>query len=113
MRSKFPSSAWGHANASSIRLRPSVYHKYSLQQLVHGQEPNISHLKIFGCAVYVPIAPPKRTKMGPQRKKRIYVGFVCPSTIKPMTGDLFNVRFSNCHFNETIFSSLGGEKVPK
>ena len=81
MRSKLPSSAWGHAiiHASSlIRLRPSAYHKYSPQQLVHGREPNISHLKIFGCAVYVPIAPPQRTKMGPQRRMGIYVGFECP-----------------------------------
>ena len=117
MRSKLPSSAWGHAiiHASSlIRLRPSAYHKYSPQQLVHGREPNISHLKIFGCAVYVPIAPPQRTKMGPQRRMGIYVGFECPSIIKylePMTGDLFNARFADCHFNETIFPSLGGEKV--
>ncbi|XP_057250106.1 uncharacterized protein LOC130591188 [Beta vulgaris subsp. vulgaris] len=32
------------------------------------KEPNISHLKVFGCAVYVPIAPPHRSKMGPQRR---------------------------------------------
>ncbi|GKE81204.1 hypothetical protein Tco_1551204, partial [Tanacetum coccineum] len=29
-------------------------HKYSPIQLASGQEPNISHLRIFGCAVYVP-----------------------------------------------------------
>ena len=117
MRSKLPSSAWGHAivhAASLIRLRPSAYHKYSPLQLVSGREPNISHLRVFGCAVYVPIAPPQRTKMGPQRRMGIYVGFESPSIIKylePMTGDLFTARFADCHFNETIFSSLGGEKV--
>ncbi len=45
---------------------------------------------------------------------RIYFGFECPSIIKylePMTGDLFNARFADCHFDETIFPSLGGEKV--
>ena len=117
MRSRLPSSAWGHAilhAASLIRLRPTAYHKFSPLQLVFGREPNVSHLKIFGCAVYVPIAPPQRTKMGPQRRLGIYVGFESPSIIKylePMTGDLFTARFADCHFNESIFSALGGEKV--
>ena len=68
MKSKLPPSAWGHAilhAATLIRLRPSANHEQSPLQLVFGKEPNISHLKIFGCSVYVPIAPPQRTKMGP------------------------------------------------
>ena len=83
-------------------------------QLVFGREPSISHLKIFGCAVYVPIAPPQRTKMGLQRRLGIYVGYESPSIIKylePMTGDLFTARFVDCYFNETVFPALGGEKV--
>ncbi|KAL0282394.1 UNVERIFIED_CONTAM: hypothetical protein Sangu_2952100 [Sesamum angustifolium] len=92
MRSKLPSSAWGHAilhATSLIRFRPTAYHKFSPLQLVSGREPNISHLKVFGCAVYVPIPPPQRTKMGPQRRLGIYIGFESPSIIKylePMTG---------------------------
>ena len=61
MRTKLPISLWGHAilhAAALIRIRPSAYNKYSPIQLAFGQEPNISYLKIFGCAVYVPIAPP-------------------------------------------------------
>ena len=68
MRSKLPSSAWGHAilhAAALIRLRPTASYKFSPLQLVSGREPNISHLKVFGCAVYVLIPPPQRTKMGP------------------------------------------------
>ncbi|KAG8475739.1 hypothetical protein CXB51_032489 [Gossypium anomalum] len=53
-------------------------------QIVYGQEPNISYLRTFGCVVYVPIAPPHRTKMGPQRRL-------------------------DCHFDESIFPILGGE----
>ena len=70
MREKLPISAWGailHA-AALIRIRPISYHEFSPLQLVHGQEPNISHLQFFGCAVYIPITPPHRTKMGPQRR---------------------------------------------
>ena len=74
-------------------------------QLVHGQESNIFHLRIFGCAVYVSIFP-QRTKIGPQRRLGIYVGYESPSIIKylePLTGNLLTTRFANCHFDESIF----------
>ncbi|KAD6794515.1 hypothetical protein E3N88_05411 [Mikania micrantha] len=99
--------------ATLIRIRPTSYHTSSPLQMVFGQEPNISHLRIFGCAAYVPIAPPQRTKMGPQRRLGIYVGYESPSIIKylePSTGDLFKARFGDCHFDETTFPTLGGDK---
>ena len=85
MRTMLPTSAWGHAilhEAALIRIRPTNYHEFSPLQLVFCREPNISHLRIFGCAVYVPITPPQRTKMGPQRRLGIYVGYESPSIIK-------------------------------
>ena len=114
MHSKLPTSAWGHAilhAASLIRIRPTNYHKFSPIQLVCGQEPNISHLRTFGCAIYIPISPPHRTKMGPQRRVGIYVGYESPSIVnylEPSTGDLFKARFDDCHFNESDFPTLGG-----
>ena len=69
-------------------------------------------MRIFGCAVYVPISPPQRTKMVSQRRLRIYVGFDFSSVIKyrePLMGDVFTGRFVDCHFNETDFSTLGEE----
>nr|AQY61295.1 Pol [Coffea arabica] len=116
MRSKLPSSAWGHAilhAATLVRISPTSYHTYSPLQLTFGYEPNISHLRIFGCAVYVPIAPPQRRKLGLQRRLGIYVGYESPSIIKymePLTGDLFTARFADCHFDESHFSTLGGDK---
>ena len=82
-------------------------------QLVLGQQPNIFHLRTFGYVVYLPIAPPQHTKMGPQRRLGIYTSFDTPSIIRylePLTGDVFKARFEDCHFNETIFPPLGGEK---
>ena len=41
------------------------------------------------------------------------MGFDSPSIIrylKPLTGDVFKTHFEDCHFNETIFPPLGGEK---
>jgi len=53
--------------------------------------------------------------MGHQRRLGIYIGFDSPSILRylePLTGDMFLARFANCHFNETVFPPLGGEKVP-
>jgi hypothetical protein len=111
-----PSSTWGHTilhAAALIRLIPTVSHKFSSLQLVSEREPNLSHLKNFSCAVYIPISPPQRTKMGPQRRLRIYIGFHSPSIIKYLellTGDVFTARFADCQFDETIFPILGEKK---
>ena len=56
MRTKYPISAWEHAimhAVALVRIRSTSYQKYSPSQVVFGQEPNIAHLRIFGCAVYV------------------------------------------------------------
>ncbi|PRQ53193.1 putative RNA-directed DNA polymerase [Rosa chinensis] len=116
MHTNLPVSAWGYAilhAATLIRLRPTATQSYSALQLVTGYEPNISHLRIFGCTIYVPITPPQRTKMGPQRRISIYVGYESPTIVRylePLTGDLFTARFADCHFDETVFPSLGGDK---
>ena len=42
------------------------------------------------------------------------MGFDSPSIIRylePLTGDMFTARFADCHFDETVFPSLGGEKI--
>jgi len=106
MKANLPMTTWGYAilhAAVLIRIRLTNYHKYSSLQLVFGQQPNISHLRIFGCVVYVPISPPKRTMMGPQRRLGIYVGYDSSSIIKyhePSTSDLFTARFADSHFDE-------------
>ena len=110
-----PTSCWGHAVLHAgdlIQLRPTAYHTASPLQLVRGDPPSISHLRKFGCVVYVPISPPKRTSMGPHRKMGIYVGYLSPSIIKylePLTGDLLTARYADCIFNEEHFPALGGE----
>ena len=58
----------------------------------------------------VPIAPPQQTKMGPQHRLDIYVGFDSPSIIrhsKPFIDDFF----LDCQFKETVFPLLWEEKV--
>ena len=72
-----------------------------------GFPPFVSHLQIFGCAVYVPIYPHYRRKLGPQRHLGIYVGFNSPSIIRylePTTGNLFTTRFADCQFDESTLT---------
>nr|AAM74357.1 Putative retroelement [Oryza sativa Japonica Group] len=116
LHSNLPTTCWGHAvlhAAALLQIRPTAYNVVSPMQLTRGYAPNISHLRKFGCAVYVPIPPPKRTSMGPHRKLGIYVGFESPSIIKflePLTGDLHTGRYADCIFNEDHFPALGGGK---
>ena len=119
MNCKLPTSCWGHTvlhAANLIQLRPTAYHETSPLQLVRVNPSSISHLRKFGCAVYVPISPPQRTSMGSHRKLGIYVGYSSPSIIKylePLTGDLFPACFADCIFNEDHFPALGGELYQK
>ena len=68
MKTKLLTFARGHVimhPTSLVCNLPTAYHKYSPSQLILGKKPNISYLRIFGCAVYVPIPPTQATKMGP------------------------------------------------
>lgn len=62
LQMQLPTSYWGHVffffhATALISVRPFAYKKYLLLQLVFGYPPNVSHLCISRCAVYVPIAP--------------------------------------------------------
>ena len=117
MKTKLSTSAWGHVMihaTSLVRIQLIAYHEYSPSQHVLGKQPNISHLRIFDCAVYVPIVPIQHTKMGSQQRLGIYVGFNSQFIIRylePLIGDVFTVHFADCHFDESIFPPLRGEKL--
>ena len=119
MRTKLPIYAWGHAilhAVALVRIRLTANHQQSPFQLVLGQIPNLSHLRVFGCFVQVPISLPQHTKTGPQRRSGTYISFDSPSIIKylePLTGDVFKARFVDCHFDKVNFPLLGGDKLPK
>ena len=117
MKTKLLTFAWGHAimhAASLVRILPTTYHEYLPSQLVLGKQPTIFHLRIFGYAFYVQIAPTQHIKMAPQRKLEIYVDIDSPSIIRylePSIGGVFTTQFADCHFNESVFPPLGVEKL--
>ena len=55
--------------------------------------------------------------MGAKRRLGIYVSFDSPSIIRYLellTEDVFTAYFMDCHFNDSVFPPLGGEKsVPE
>ncbi|MFN7685340.1 MAG: reverse transcriptase domain-containing protein, partial [Oligoflexia bacterium] len=118
LNSNLPLSCWGHAvlhAGALIRYRPSASMDMSPHQLVHGFAPNLAHLKVFGSAIYVPIPPHKRSKLGPRRILGIYVGFNSTSIaryLEQTTGELFMAHTSTCEFDETNFPSLLTEPRP-
>jgi hypothetical protein len=108
-----PTSCWGHAvlyAADLVQLCPTTYHIASPLQLVRGDQSSISHLRKFGCVVYMSIYIPKQNFMSSHRRMEIYVGYQSPSILKylePLTGDLFTIRFADCIFNDNHFLALG------
>ncbi|KAM1003140.1 hypothetical protein ACFX2C_003502 [Malus domestica] len=111
IRTKLSIVAWGHAilhAAKLVHLGPVATQQFSALQLVTEYEHDISHLRIFGCAVYMSISSPLHTKKGLQQRMGIYVRYDSLSIIRylePLTGNLFTAHFADCHFYETVLSS--------
>ena len=54
MKTKLPTSAWGHAImhvTALVRIRPTTYHEYSFSQLVLGKQSNISLTNLWLCNI--------------------------------------------------------------
>jgi hypothetical protein len=118
LQSNLPPTAWGHAilHASDLlNLRPATHTQCTPTAMATNTTPNISFLRSFGAAVYVPINPTKRTKLGPRRILGIYIGFESPSIIRyldPISGKPFTAKFSNCVFDENTFPKLQDSEKP-
>ena len=108
--------ARGHAiihATNLIHLRPTANQDLSSLQLFLCYQPNISHLRVFGCVVYVSLAPTHRTKLSPQCCLSIYVDFQYSfiiNYIETLTCEVCTARLADCHFNEDVFPPLEGEK---
>jgi hypothetical protein len=112
LHANLPVSLWGHAvlhAATLLRLRPTLLNVQTPSEMLSGRPPNVSHICVFGCQVWVPLPDPKRQKNGPQRQQGIYVGFDSPSIIRyldPQTTNMFRAKFLNCKFLENVFPKL-------
>jgi hypothetical protein len=57
------------------RLSHSALGLKTPEEMFTGKKPEVSHLKIFGCPVFIHIPKEKRNKLDPSGKKGIFVGY--------------------------------------
>ena len=74
-----PMHLWAEATRTAVYVHNIIYHSAlgfkTLEEMFTRKKPEASHLKIFGCPVYVHIPKEKRTKLDPSGKKGIFVGY--------------------------------------
>jgi transposase InsO family protein len=74
-----PMYLWEEATKTTVYVQNRLSHSAlgfkTLEEMFSGKKPEVSHLKIFGCLVFVHIPKEKRTKLDPSGKKGIFVGY--------------------------------------
>jgi transposase InsO family protein len=74
-----PMCLWAEAAMAVVyvqnRLSHSALGLKTPEELFTGKKPKVSHLKIFGCPVFIHIPKEKRNKLDPSGKKGIFVGY--------------------------------------
>ena len=70
---------WAKAARTTVyvhnRISHSVLGNKTLEEMFTGEKPKVSHLKIFGCLVYIHIPKEKRSMLDPSGKKGMFVGY--------------------------------------
>ena len=74
-----PMHLWDEAIRKIVYVRNRLSHSAlgfkSPEEMFIGKNPEVIHIKTFGCLVYIHIPKEKRTKLDPSRKKGIFVGY--------------------------------------
>ena len=74
-----PMHLWAKATRTTVLVQNRISHSTlgnkTLEEIFTGEKTEVSHLKIFGCLVYLHVLKEKRSKLDPSRKKGIFVGY--------------------------------------
>jgi hypothetical protein len=74
-----PMCLWAQAAMATVYVQNRLSHSAlgfkTPEKMFTGKKPEASHLKIFGCPVFIHILKEKRNKLEPSRKKGIFVGY--------------------------------------
>ena len=74
-----PMHLWAEAARTTVYVHNRTPHRAlenkTLEEVFSGQKPEVSHLRIFGCLVYIHIPKEKRMKLDPSGKKGLFVGY--------------------------------------
>ena len=70
---------WAEAAKTAIYVQNRISHSSlgnkTPEEMFSREKPEVSHLKIFGCPVYIHIPKEKRSKIDPLGKKGLFVGY--------------------------------------
>ena len=74
-----PMHLWAEAVWTVVYVHNRTLHRVlenkTPKEVFSGKKPKVSHVKIFGCPVYIHIPKEKRTKLDPLGKKGIFLGY--------------------------------------
>ena len=74
-----PTSIWAEAARIAVYVQNRCPHfilgDKTPEEKFTGVKPDVEHLRIFGCPVYIHVPKEKRSKMEPSGKKGIFVGY--------------------------------------
>jgi hypothetical protein len=74
-----PMCLWAKAAMAAVYVQNQLSHSAlglkTPKEMFTRKKPKVSHLKIFGCPVFIHIPKEKRNKLEPSRKKGIFVGY--------------------------------------
>jgi transposase InsO family protein len=74
-----PMCLWAEATMAVVYVQNRLFHSAlglkTPEEMFTGKKPEVSHLKIFGCPVFIHIPKEKRNKLDPSGKKGIFVGY--------------------------------------
>ena len=70
---------WAEAARAAVYVQNRTSHRVlenkTPEEVFCDKKPEVSHLRIFGCPVYIHIPKEKRTNLDPSGKKGIFVGY--------------------------------------
>ena len=95
--------------AALLLLRPTLLNHQTPLELLAGRPPNISHLRVFRCHVWIHAPKQQRKTIRPHRHETIYLGHDSPNIIRyttPSTRIVLKAHFANCKFVEIVFLSI-------
>jgi transposase InsO family protein len=76
---EFPMFLWEEACNTTVYVQNRSPHRIlgdkTPEEAFSGVKPEIGHLRIFGCPVYIHVPVEKRTKLEPSGQKGIFVGY--------------------------------------
>jgi hypothetical protein len=74
-----PMFLWGEASSTTVYIQNRSPHRIlgdkTPEEAFTSVKPEVSHLRIFGCPVYIHVPKEKRTKLEPSGKKGTFVGY--------------------------------------